>query len=125
MALVGGDGFGAALLESALLRTLGIEVVAVFDRDPASSRRFGIGRKVLPLSRLGDEIAAAKIEAAVLATAASEVQEAYDAVCAARVRLVVSFASQLLERRDGVAVHYAHAADRLLRAIALSPGRSS
>ncbi|MGH2984774.1 MAG: hypothetical protein ACRDK5_11070 [Solirubrobacterales bacterium] len=119
VALVGGNGFGTALLESPLLKTLGIEVAAVFQRDPPTGRS-GIEREILPLSRLGDEVSARKIEAAVLATPAGEIQEAYDAVCAAGVRLVVSFAGQLLEKRDGVAVYYAQAADRLLRAIALS-----
>jgi NADH/NAD ratio-sensing transcriptional regulator Rex len=79
----------------------------------------GIGYDVRGLlARL--EVASRGIDIAVLATPPAEVKEAYDLLCRAGVRLVISFGDQLLERRDGVAVHYAHSADRLFRAIALS-----
>jgi NADH/NAD ratio-sensing transcriptional regulator Rex len=76
--------------------------------------------EVLPLSRLPEEVAARGIDVAVLATPPEALEEAYERLCSAGVRLVISFGEQLLERRRGVTVHYAHSVDRLLRSIALS-----
>jgi redox-sensing transcriptional repressor len=121
VALVDGNGFGRTLRESTLLARLGVAFDVVFEPDPGRGRGAASnGTETLPMSRLADEVGARGIDIAVLAAAPAAVQEAYEVLCGAGVRLVISFGEQLLERRRGVTVHYAHSADRLLRAIALS-----
>jgi redox-sensing transcriptional repressor len=119
MALVDGTGFGGALRRSALLARIGLRFDVVFDPETPSGAPAAGKPDVLPMSQLPEEVAGRGIDIAVLATPPAEVAEAYDLLCRAGVRLVISFGEQLLERRDGVTVHYAHSADRLLRAIAL------
>jgi redox-sensing transcriptional repressor len=122
VALVDGNGFGAALRESSLLKRLGVSFAVVFEPRPAADGGGPEGAcEALSLSRLRQEVAARGIEIAVLATPPAAEEEAYEVLCEAGVRLVISFGEQLLERRRGVAVHYAHAADRMLRAVALQP----
>jgi redox-sensing transcriptional repressor len=122
IALVDGSGFGHALRESRLLTRLGLSFDVVFEPASAGGRAeaTGSGPDILPISRLPDEVAAREIDVAVLATPPEDAEEAYELLCRAGVQLVISFGDQLLERRRGVTVHYAHSADRLLRAVALS-----
>jgi redox-sensing transcriptional repressor len=122
VALVDGSGFGRALRESALLARLGLSFDVVFEPEMAGGPAASVNgdTEVLPLSRLPEEVAARGIDVAVLATPPEALEEAYERLCSAGVRLVISFGEQLLERRRGVTVHYAHSVDRLLRSIALS-----
>jgi redox-sensing transcriptional repressor len=120
VALVDGNGFGSALRQSALLARLGLRFEVVFEPGTPCEPRADGNPEALPMSRLPEEVAARGIEIAVLATPPAHLEEAYELLCKAGVRLVISFGEQLLERRPGVTVHYAHSVDRLLRAIALS-----
>jgi redox-sensing transcriptional repressor len=120
VALVDGSGFGMALRESALLARLGVSFDLVFEPGAAGAPADRVNGDALPMSRLPAELAARGIDVAVLATRPEALEEAYELLCGAGVRLVISFGEQLLERRRGVTVHYAHSVDRLLRSIALS-----
>lgn len=109
LALVGTQGFAPGLLESPALAELDIEVVCVFDDEPSPGRRGAphscLGHRVLPFGAIEAEVSRHGLEAAVIATGSARAPEAYERLCAAGVRLVVSFAGGLLERRPGVVVH--------------------
>jgi NADH/NAD ratio-sensing transcriptional regulator Rex len=108
LALVGTDGLASDLLESGALAELGVEVACVFEERASANgngARPQLGHALLPFDSIEREVSERGIEAAVIATEPARAQDAYERLCSAGVRLVVSFADRLFDPRPGVAVH--------------------
>lgn len=112
--VVGTGGVSRALIESELLPDRAIEICGVADPRPEQvGERLG-QFEVMALEDLSRLAASRRIDAGVIATSSAAAQAAHDAVAATGARLVVSFSDALLERREGVRIHYVHPAPALL-----------
>jgi redox-sensing transcriptional repressor len=119
IALVGAGRLGQAIASSPIFAEHGINIAAVFDRDPDMIGR-PIGPSsgsVLDASALRDVVHDKNIIVGVLAVPASSAQGAADDLVGAGVRIIFNYSEALLDVPHDVQVHTSNPAVELLHAL--------
>ena len=117
IALVGAGRLGQAIASSPIFAEHGINIAAVFDKDPA---KLGapIGHvTVTEYTRLPELVPEKNIIVGVLAVPASAAQQAADDLVAAGVKIIFNYSEALLETPSDVTVHTSNPAVELLYAL--------
>jgi redox-sensing transcriptional repressor len=117
IALVGAGRLGEAIASSPIFAEHGINIAAVFDKDPDK-----IGRKVgnvdvSEYQTLADVVRDKNIVVGVLAVPAESAQSASDDLIDAGVRIIFNYSEALLDTPQDVAVHTSNPAVELLYAL--------
>jgi redox-sensing transcriptional repressor len=117
IALVGAGRLGEAIASSPIFAEHGINIAAVFDKDPDK-----IGRKVgnvdvSEYQTLADVVRDKNIVVGVLAVPADSAQSASDDLVDAGVRIIFNYSEALLDTPQDVAVHTSNPAVELLYAL--------
>ncbi len=113
VALVGVGHLGSALLGYGGFKKQGFDVVVAFDRDPALVGRTMEGVKIHAISEAKTAIPASGAEIGVIAVPAGNAQEVCDAVVAAGMKSILSFAPERLRVPADVTVKRADLAMEL------------
>jgi redox-sensing transcriptional repressor len=117
IALIGAGRLGQAIASSPIFAEHGINITAVFDKDPAKIGD-AIGNVVVSeYGGLGDAVRDKNIIVGVLAVPASAAQSAADDLVAAGVKIVFNYSEALLETPADVTVHTSNPAVELLYAL--------
>jgi redox-sensing transcriptional repressor len=117
IALIGAGRLGQAIASSPIFAEHGINIAAVFDKDPAKIGD-AIGNVVVSeYSGLPDAVRDKNIIVGVLAVPASAAQSAADDLVAAGVKIVFNYSEALLETPADVTVHTSNPAVELLYAL--------
>ena len=117
IALVGAGRLGQAIASSPIFAEHGINIAAVFDKDPAK-----VGETVgnVPVSeyrQLGDAIREKNIIVGVLAVPATSAQDAANDLVSSGVKIIFNYSEALLETPSDVTVHTSNPAVELLYAL--------
>jgi redox-sensing transcriptional repressor len=117
IALVGAGRLGEAIASSPIFAEHGINIAAVFDKDPDK-----VGRSVgnVPVDDSGglrDAVRDKNIVVGVLAVPADSAQSAADDLVDAGVRIIFNYSEALLDVPSDVAVHTSNPAVELLYAL--------
>jgi redox-sensing transcriptional repressor len=119
IALVGAGRLGQAIASSPIFAEHGINIAAVFDRDPDM-----IGRSIGPNSgavidakQLKDVVHDKNIIVGVIAVPASSAQQAADELVDSGVRILFNYSEALLDVPHDVQVHTSNPAVELLHAL--------
>jgi redox-sensing transcriptional repressor len=117
IALVGAGRLGQAIASSPIFAEHGINIAAVFDRDPEK-----VGRQVgdLPVSdysALPSAIRDKNIIVGVLAVPATSAQEVANDLVGSGVKIIFNYSEALLDVPHDVAVHTSNPAVELLHAL--------
>jgi redox-sensing transcriptional repressor len=117
IALVGAGRLGEAIASSPIFAEHGINIAAVFDRDPDKiGRRVG-NVDVSEYHGLADAVRDKNIVVGVLAVPAESAQSAADDLVDAGVRIIFNYSEALLDTPSDVAVHTSNPAVELLYAL--------
>ena len=117
IALIGAGRLGQAIASSSIFAEHGINIAAVFDKDPAKIGD-SIGNVVVSeYGGLGDAVRDKNIIVGVLAVPAFAAQSAADDLVAAGVKIVFNYSEALLETPSDVTVHTSNPAVELLYAL--------
>jgi redox-sensing transcriptional repressor len=117
IALVGAGRLGEAIASSPIFAEHGINIAAVFDRDPDKiGRRVG-NVEVSEYRGLADAVRDKNIVVGVLAVPAESAQSAADDLVDAGVRIIFNYSEALLDTPSDVAVHTSNPAVELLYAL--------
>src|SRR4051812_25479170 len=117
IALVGAGRLGEAIASSPIFAEHGINIAAVFDKDPEKvGRRVG-HVEVTPYDRLDDVVHDKNIIVGVLAVPASSAQAAANDLIGASVKIIFNYSEALLDVPTDVAVHTSNPAVELLYAL--------
>jgi redox-sensing transcriptional repressor len=117
IALVGAGRLGQAIASSPIFAEHGINIAAVFDKDPEKLGR-PIGHvTVSEYSHLQDLVREKNIIAGVLAVPAIAAQQAADDLVASGVKIIFNYSEALLETPSDVTVHTSNPAVELLYAL--------
>ncbi len=117
IALIGAGRLGQAIASSPIFAEHGINIAAVFDKDPAKIGD-SIGNVVVSeYGGLADAVRDKNIIVGVLAVPASAAQSAADDLVAAGVKIVFNYSEALLETPADVTVHTSNPAVELLYAL--------
>ena len=103
-ALVGVGNLGRALLRYRGFADRGFRIVALFDADPAKIGQRLEGLVIYSAETMAERLPALGIELGILTTPADAAQAAADAMAAAGVRGLLTFAPGVLRRPAGVKV---------------------
>ena len=117
IALVGAGRLGEAIASSPIFAEHGINIAAIFDRDPEKVGRMVGNAPVEDYRGLSDAVRERNIVVGVLAVPADSAQEAADDLVAAGVRIVFNYSEALLDVPSDVAVHTSNPAVELLHAL--------
>ena len=118
IALVGAGRLGQAIASSPIFAEHGINIAAVFDRDPdVIGRQVGANGAVVDASRLGDVVREKNIIVGVIAVPASSAQKAADELVDSGVRIIFNYSEALLDVPHDVQVHTSNPAVELLHAL--------
>jgi len=117
IALVGAGRLGQAIASSPIFAEHGINVAAVFDRDPEKIGSDVGGTAVEDERRLKDVVREKNIVVGVLAVPAGEAQKACDDLVDAGVRIIFNYSEALLDVPSDVTVHTSNPAVELLHAL--------
>ena len=118
IALVGAGRLGQAIASSPIFAEHGINIAAVFDRDPdVIGRQVGANGAVLDATRLGDVVREKNIIVGVIAVPASSAQKAADELVDSGVRIIFNYSEALLDVPHDVPVHTSNPAVELLHAL--------
>jgi redox-sensing transcriptional repressor len=117
IALIGAGRLGQAIASSPIFAEHGINIAAVFDKDPAK-----VGETVgnVPVSeyvQLGDSIREKNIIVGVLAVPASSAQDAANDLVSSGVKIIFNYSEALLQTPPHVTVHTSSPAVDLLYAL--------
>jgi redox-sensing transcriptional repressor len=117
IALVGAGRLGEAIASSPIFAEHGINIAAVFDKDPDK-----VGRSVgnVPVDEYGglrDAVREKNIVVGVLAVPADSAQSAANDLVDAGVRIIFNYSEALLDVPSDVAVHTSNPAVELLYAL--------
>jgi len=104
VALAGVGNLSRALLHHAGFRERGFRIVALFDVDPAKVGQQVEGLVIHSTAEMPGVIAGSKVELGVLAVPAEAAQEVADALIAAGIRGLLSFAPGVLRVPTGINV---------------------
>jgi len=102
VAVVGVGNLGRALAGFGGFRARGFQVVALFDDDPAKVGRRIEGIEVRPTAELASLAAERQVQIGIVATPAEVAQDVADALVAAGVTSILSFAPTVLHVPEGV-----------------------
>ncbi|HEX2293563.1 MAG TPA: redox-sensing transcriptional repressor Rex [Gaiellaceae bacterium] len=117
IALVGAGRLGEAIASSPIFAEHGINIAAVFDKDPDKvGRRVG-NVDVSEYETLADAVREKNIVVGVLAVPAESAQSAADDLVDAGVRIIFNYSEALLDTPSDVAVHTSNPAVELLYAL--------
>jgi redox-sensing transcriptional repressor len=117
IALVGAGRLGEAIASSPIFAEHGINIAAVFDKDPEKvGRRVG-NVEVSEYGGLADAVRDKNIVVGVLAVPAENAQSAADDLVDAGVRIIFNYSEALLDTPSDVAVHTSNPAVELLYAL--------
>jgi redox-sensing transcriptional repressor len=117
IALIGAGRLGQAIASSPIFAEHGINIAAVFDKDPAKIGD-SIGNVVVSeYGGLSDAVRDKNIIVGVLAVPASAAQSAADDLVASGVKIVFNYTEALLETPADVTVHTSNPAVELLYAL--------
>jgi redox-sensing transcriptional repressor len=117
IALVGAGRLGEAIASSPIFAEHGINIAAVFDKDPDKvGRRVG-NVDVSEYRGLADAVRDKNIVVGVLAVPADSAQSAADDLIAAGVGIIFNYSEALLDTPSDVAVHTSNPAVELLYAL--------
>ena len=89
--LIGAGNIGSALLGYVGFASYGLRIVDAFDTSPQKIGTMVHGHLILPMSKLSDRVAAAKVKLGILAVPADAAQEATDAMVAAGILGIWNF----------------------------------
>jgi redox-sensing transcriptional repressor len=119
IALVGAGRLGEAIASSPIFAEHGINIAAIFDRDPEKvGRRVGHGEvTVEDYGGLAEAVREKNIVVGVLAVPADNAQAAADDLVDAGVRIIFNYSEALLDVPGDVAVHTSNPAVELLYAL--------
>jgi redox-sensing transcriptional repressor len=117
IALVGAGRLGEAIASSPIFAEHGINIAAVFDKDPDKIGR-SIGHvQVSEYGALAEAVREKNIVVGVLAVPAENAQSAADDLIDAGVRIIFNYSEALLDTPSDVAVHTSNPAVELLYAL--------
>ncbi|TML95195.1 MAG: redox-sensing transcriptional repressor Rex [Actinobacteria bacterium] len=117
IALVGAGRLGQAIASSPIFAEHGINIAAVFDKDPEKVGGPVGNVFVSEYSRLPDLIVDKNIIVGVLAVPADAAQSAADDLVGAGVKIIFNYSEALLETPADVTVHTSNPAVELLYAL--------
>jgi redox-sensing transcriptional repressor len=117
IALVGAGRLGQAIASSPIFAEHGINIAAVFDKDPAKVGQTVGNVPVSEYSQLGDAIREKNIIVGVLAVPASSAQDAANDLVSSGVKIIFNYSEALLETPSDVTVHTSNPAVELLYAL--------
>jgi redox-sensing transcriptional repressor len=117
IALVGAGRLGQAIASSPIFAEHGINIAAVFDKDPELVGRDIGSASVLDASTLGSVVREKSIVVGVLAVPADAAQEATDELVKADVKIIFNYSEALLDVPADVQVHTSNPAVELLHAL--------
>jgi len=102
--LVGVGNLGRALVSYPGFAQYGLRIVALFDSDSAKVGQHIAGRKVLPVSKIGDLVRRLHIQMGIITVPRSAAQQVADAMIGGGIRVIWNFAPISLRVPDGVLV---------------------
>ncbi len=119
IALVGAGRLGQAIASSPIFAEHGINIAAVFDRDPDMvGRQIGSNSgSVLDSKSLKDVVRDKNIIVGVIAVPAASAQEATDELVDSGVKIIFNYSEALLDVPHDVQVHTSNPAVELLHAL--------
>ena len=117
IALVGAGRLGQAIASSPIFAEHGINIAAVFDKDPDLVGRDIGSATVLDASRLASVVREKSIVVGVIAVPADAAQEATDELVSADVKIIFNYSEALLDVPADVQVHTSNPAVELLHAL--------
>ena len=117
IALVGAGRLGQAIASSPIFAEHGINIAAVFDKDPELVGRDIGSATVLDASLLGDVVREKSIVVGVIAVPADAAQEATDELVQAEVKIIFNYSEALPDVPGDVQVHTSNPAVELLHAL--------
>jgi redox-sensing transcriptional repressor len=117
IALVGAGRLGQAIASSPIFAEHGINIAAVFDKDPDKVGRRVNSVDVRDYATLADVVREKNIIVGVLAVPATSAQDAADDLVAAGVKILFNYSEALLAVPSDVAVHTSNPAVELLHAL--------
>ncbi len=117
IALVGAGRLGQAIASSPIFAEHGINIAAVFDKDPAKVGETVGNVPVSEYSHLGEAIREKNIIVGVLAVPASSAQDAANDLVGSGVKIIFNYSEALLETPSDVTVHTSNPAVELLYAL--------
>jgi redox-sensing transcriptional repressor len=117
IALVGAGRLGQAIASSPIFGEHGINIAAVFDKDPAKVGAPVGNVAVSEYSKLPEVVRDKNIIVGVLAVPASAAQDAADDLVGSGVKIIFNYSEALLETPADVTVHTSNPAVELLYAL--------
>jgi redox-sensing transcriptional repressor len=117
IALVGAGRLGEAIASSPIFAEHGINIAAIFDKDPDKIGRSVGNVEVSEYRGLADAVRDKNIVVGVLAVPAGSAQSAADDLIDAGVRIIFNYSEALLDTPSDVAVHTSNPAVDLLYAL--------
>jgi redox-sensing transcriptional repressor len=117
IALVGAGRLGQAIASSSIFAEHGINIAAVFDRDPEVVGRPIGSTRVVHASLMPDVIREKNIIVGVLAVPAESAQQVANDLVAASVKIIFNYSEALLDVPSDVQVHTSNPAVELLHAL--------
>ena len=117
IALVGAGRLGQAIASSPIFAEHGINIAAVFDKDPDLVGRDIGSATVLDASTLDSVIREKSIVVGVIAVPADAAQQATDELVNADVKIIFNYSEALLDVPADVQVHTSNPAVELLHAL--------
>ena len=117
IALIGAGRLGQAIASSPIFAEHGINIAAVFDKDPDKVGRRVNGVDVSDYETLADVVREKNIIVGVLAVPAGSAQGAANDLVAAGVKILFNYSEALLDVPGDVAVHTSNPAVELLYAL--------
>ena len=117
IALVGAGRLGQAIASSPIFAEHGINIAAVFDRDPDLVGRSVGGISVLDAAELGPVVHEKSIIVGVLAVPATSAQQAAEDLVDSGLKIIFNYSEALLDVPPDVQVHTSNPAVELLHAL--------
>jgi redox-sensing transcriptional repressor len=118
IALIGAGRLGQAIASSSIFAEHGINIAAVFDKDPEKvGRTLGGPITVTDYRRLTELVREKNIIVGVLAVPASGAQEVANDLVGAGVKIIFNYSEALLDVPGDVQVHTSNPAVELLHAL--------
>jgi redox-sensing transcriptional repressor len=117
IALIGAGRLGQAIASSPIFAEHGINIAAIFDKDPAKVGETVGNVPVSAYEELADSVRDKNIIVGVLAVPATAAQGAASDLVAAGVKIIFNYSEALLETPSDVTVHTSNPAVELLYAL--------
>ena len=117
IALIGAGRLGQAIASSPIFAEHGINIAAVFDKDPAKVGETVGNVPVSEYTELSETIREKNIIVGVLAVPATSAQDAANDLVASGVKIIFNYSEALLETPSDVTVHTSNPAVELLYAL--------